>query len=168
MKSVRNIVAASVLSLAMGVTSFTVFAAAKYDSPQEALAGMTGKTVEEIAQERAEKNKTYGAIAAEEGVLDEFKTEILEQKKEVLQERVSEGNLGQEDADKIIERIQDHQEACDGEGSLGPGMMEGYEIQFHHGPKDGTGMGYGSQNGAGNAFRDGTGNMHGKGFGRNR
>lgn len=178
MKNVRNIVAASVLSLAMGVTSLTVFAAAKYDSPQEALAGMTGKTVEEIAEKRVEENKTYGAIAAEEGKLDEFKVELLEQKKEVIQKRVSEGNLGQEDADRIIERIQDHQEACDGEGNPGEGMMEGYGIQFGNGskdgtgmgngPKDGTGMGNGSQNGEGNGLKDGTGSRQGKGLGKNR
>ena len=150
MKKIRNIVAASALTLAMGVTSITVFAAAKYDSPQEALAGMTGKTVEEITEKKVQENKTYGAIAAEEGKLDEFKVELLEQKREMIQERVTEGNLEQEDADAILERIQERQETCIGEGSFGEGMMEGYGMHF------------------GNGLQSGEGNGNGNGFGRNK
>lgn len=46
MKKIRNIVAAGALTLDMGITSLTVFAAAEYNSPPEALAGITGKTME--------------------------------------------------------------------------------------------------------------------------
>jgi len=168
MKKIRNIVAASALTLAMGVTSITVFAAAKYDSPQEALAGMTGKTVEEITEKKVQENKTYGAIAAEEGKLDEFKVELLEQKREMIQERVTEGNLEQEDADAILERIQERQETCIGEGNPGEGMMEGYGMKFGNGPEDGQGYGNGLQNGEGYGLNDGAGNGNGNGFGRNR
>ena len=160
MNKIRNIVAASALTLAMGVTSITVFAAAKYDSPQEALVGMTGKTVEEITEKKVQENKTYGAIAAEEGKLDEFKVELLEQKREVIQERVAEGVLEQEDADAVLERIQERQETCIGEGNPGEGMMEGIGMKFGNGPEDGQGNGNGIQNGEGNG--------NGNGFGRNR
>lgn len=165
MKKVRNMLAAGALTLAMGVTSLTVFAAAKYDSPQEALAGMTGKTVQEIAQIRVDENKTYGAIAAEEGKLDEFKVELMEQKKEVLQKRVDEGTLGQEEADRIQERIQEHQATCDGEGNPDQGMMQGSGLQFGTRAHDGQGKGLGLQDGAGNGNKAGNGS--GRGFGKN-
>lgn len=167
MKNVRNIVAAGVLSLAMGVTSMTVFAAAKYDSPQEALSEMTGKTVEQIVEKRAEENKSYGAIALEEGILDEFKAERAEQKKEAIQERVTEGNLGQEEADQIMERIQEHQEACVGERNIGEGMMQGYNNEYRNGSRDRRGNGHGLRNSSMHERREGFGN-HERGLGQNR
>ena len=167
MKNVRNIVAAGALTLAMGVTSMTVFAAAKYDTPQDALAGITGKSVEEITEMKVE-NKTYGTIAAEAGKLDEFKAELFEQKKEALQERVTEGKIAQEDADALLERVQEHQALCDGEGNPGEGMMEGAGLQFGNGPKDGNGNGEGLQNGEGNGIKERAGDGNGNGFGRNR
>jgi hypothetical protein len=169
MKNVRNIVAAGALTLAMGVTSMTVFAAAKYDSPQDALAGITGKSVEEIAEMKVE-NKTYGAIAAEAGKLDEFKAELFEQKKEAVQERVTEGKIAQEDADALLERVQEHQAVCDGEGNPGEGLMEGAGLQLGNGPKDGNGNGEGLQSGEGNGIKEraGDGNGNGKGFGGNK
>ncbi|MBO1263421.1 hypothetical protein J3A84_00010 [Proteiniclasticum sp. SCR006] len=125
MKKIRNIVAAGALTLAMGITSLTVFAAAKYDSPQEALAGVTGKTMEEIAEERYVEGKTYGEIAAEADKLDEFKEELFEQKKEIIEERVAEGGLSREYADEYLERIEDNQATCFGSGERGRGMMGG-------------------------------------------
>ena len=154
MKKIRNIVAASALTLAMGVTSLTVFAAAKYDSPQEALAGITGMTVEEITEERFDEDKTYGEIAAEAGKLDEYKEELFEQKKEIIEERVAEGSLSRENADEILDRIEDNQGTCFGDGERGSGMMGGFGFMF----------GNGSGGGRGNGFGGGMGN----GFGRNR
>ena len=143
MKKIRNIVAASALTLAMGVTSLTVFAAAKYDSPQEALAGITGKTIEEITQERFDEVKTYGEIAAEAGKLDEFKEELFEQKKEIIEERVAEGSLSTENADEILERVEDNQATCVGDGERGSGMMSGFGFMFGNGSGGGRGNGFG-------------------------
>ncbi|MFH5835407.1 hypothetical protein ACHAL6_04920 [Proteiniclasticum sp. C24MP] len=139
MKKIRNIVAAGALTLAMGVTSLTVFAAAKYDSPQEALAGITGKTIEELEDERYDEGKTYGEIAAEAGKLDEFKDELFEQKKEIIEERVAEGNLSREYADEILERIEDNQATCFGTGERGSGMMGGFGFRFGGGRGNGFG-----------------------------
>lgn len=161
MKNKRNIIAAGALSLAMGLTSMTVFAAAKYDSPQEALAGMTGKSVEEIAELKTAEN-TYGSIAVDAGVLDEFKAELFEQKKEVVEERVTEGRISQEDADALLERIQEHQADCDGEGNPEDRPMAGAGLQFGNGAQNGQGYGSGLKNG------EGLGNGGGNGFGRNR
>ena len=142
MKNVRNIVAAGALTIAMGITSMTVFAAAKYDSPQEALAGITGKSVEEITEERFEDGKTYGEIAAEAGKLDEFKEELFEQKKEVIEERVTDGSLSRERADEILENIENNQANCDGTGS-GRGMMNGNGFKFGRGMMNGNGFKFG-------------------------
>ena len=145
MKNLRNIIAAGALTLAMGVTSITVFAAAKYDSPQEALSGITGKTVEEITEERYEEGKTFGEIAAEAGKLDEFKEEMFEQKKEVIEERVTEGSLSRERADEILYNIENNQENCNGSGfgGRGRGMMGGRGMRFGEGMRNAFGGGFG-------------------------
>ena len=140
MKNLRNVLAASLVVIAMGVTSVTVFAASKYDSPAEAAAALTGKSVEEVIKIRQEENKTLGTQVDEVGKLDEFQQEILEQKKEILQERVANGTLTQEQADEILANIETNQANCDGTG-FGRGMMNG------------LGFGQGMMNG----YRNGTG-----------
>ena len=146
MKNLRHVLAASLVIVAMGVTSITVFAASKYDSPAEAAAALTGKSVEEVIKIRQEENKTLGTQVDEVGKLDEFKQEILEQKKEILQERVADGRLTQEQADEILFNLETNQANCDGTG-LGSGMMNGY--------RNGNGNGFG--NGMMNGYRNGTG-----------
>ena len=151
MKNLRKVVTASLLVAAMGVTSVTVFAASKYGSPAEAAAALTGKSVEEVLQIRQEENKTLGTQVDEVGKLDEFQLEILEQKKEILQERVADGRLTQEQADEILANIETNQATCDGTG-LGQGMMNG------------TGFGYGNCNGRGNGSGQGMMNGYGQGM----
>lgn len=48
------------------------FAEASYQTPAQAAAGVTGMTLEEVQEERAETGKTYGEIAAENDRLAEF------------------------------------------------------------------------------------------------
>ena len=156
MKNLRHVLAASLVVVAMGVTSVTVFAAAKYDSPAEAAAALTGKSVEEVLKIRQEENKTLGTQVDEVGKLDEFKTEILEQKKEILQERVADGRLTQEQADEILANIETNQANCTGTG-LGRGMMRGlgFGQGMMNGYRNGNGTGFG--NGMMNGYRNGTG-----------
>lgn len=148
MKNISKIIAGSALAVAMGVTSLTVFAAAKYDNPWEALAGITGKTVEEIEEEHFEDGKMLYEIAEEEGKLDEFRNEVIEQKKELIEERVLEGSLSRERADEILENIEN------GIGPCGGGLA---------GQNNGLGFGRGMMG-------RGRGMMNGSfgGFGRNR
>lgn len=144
MNKISKIIAGGTLAVAMGITSLTVFAAAKYDSPWEALAGITGKSVEEIEEEHFKEGKMLYEIAEEEGKLDEFRSEVLEQKKEVIEERVKEGSLSRERADEVLENIEN------GIGPCGGGAGQNYGMGFRRG------MGRGMMNG-------GFG-----GFGRNR
>lgn len=73
------------MALALSMTALLstgmVFAA-EYSSPIEVLSNLTGSSVEEIYEQRG--NKTLGAIAQEEGVSDEFKAAMLENKKAIL------------------------------------------------------------------------------------
>lgn len=45
----------------------------------EILSELTGQSTNEIVEERVNENKTYGTIALENGVLEEFKDKNLEQ-----------------------------------------------------------------------------------------
>lgn len=156
MKNLRHVLAASLVIVAMGVTSITVFAASKYDSPAEAAAALTGKSVEEVLKIRQEENKTLGTQVDEVGKLDEFQQEILEQKKEILQERVTDGRLTQEQADEILLNLETNQANCDGTG-FGGGMMNGlgFGQGMMNGYRNGNGNGFG--NGMMNGYRNGTG-----------
>lgn len=57
--------------------------AADFKSPADIVAGLTGKTVTEVTTDRT-AGKTYGTIAKEAGKLDQFKAEMLQQKKDIL------------------------------------------------------------------------------------
>lgn len=145
MKSLRKIFIVGAVVLLVGATSLTAFAASNYDTPAQAVAGITGRTVESVVEERINSNKTYGAIASEAGKLDEFKSEMLEMKKEILAEQVAEGKISQEEADEIIARIEENQKNCDGTGGARLGRNFGASFGFN-----GQGLGSGGTNG-GNA-----------------
>ncbi|MEK6266045.1 MAG: hypothetical protein N2B06_14940, partial [Clostridium sp.] len=118
MKNIKKMV----LSLAVVTVLSTgvVFAAVATKTPAEVAAGLTGKSIEEVTTERT-SGKTYGTIAEEAGKLEEFKTETLQQKKQLLDQRVKDGNLTQVAADEIYNSIVTNQETCDGTGSAGIG-----------------------------------------------
>ncbi|SDI10864.1 DUF2680 domain-containing protein [Desulfosporosinus hippei] len=136
MKKIKTyLIAATVVGL-LGVTG-TAFAAVTGTTPAEITAGLTGKTVEQVTTERAD-GKTYGTIADEAGKLEEFKAQILEQKKLVLDQRVADGKITQEQADAIYNSLKSNQATCDGTGN-GIGKSAG----------TGFGMGQGMGQGAG-------------------
>lgn len=121
-------------------------------TPADITAGLTGKTIEELRTERA-AGKTYGTIAKEAGKLDEFKAQMMEQKKLTLEQRVKDGKLTPEKAEEIIQAIEENQANCDGENKAAIGK------------KYGAGFGQGSGMGEGNGLRNGNGNGNGYGKG---
>lgn len=128
--------------LGVGATSSTVFAASIYNNPAEALAGITGKTVDSVLTERYETGKSFGAIADEAGKLDEYQKELLEMKKDVLTQRVESGDLTQEEADRIITAVEENQVYCNGDGyGRGRGGMMGYGYGGMMGRGQGGGCG---------------------------
>lgn len=153
-----TIVGAAVLTLsAMAVTAF---AASDYKSPADIVAGLTGKTVETVTAERVDSDKTYGTLATEADKLEEFKSEMLENKKALLNDRVAEGRITQERADEIMEAIENNQANCDGSGSGrgSCGIGQGQGVEF--------GAGNGGGRGAGAKLGNGQGNGQGSGYGR--
>lgn len=145
MKNVKRLFVVSILSLVFAATTLTALATSTYTTPAEAFAGVTGKTVESAMKERKENGKSYGAMAKEEGKLDEFKREMLEMKKSRLTERVEAGNLTKEKADTIIKAIEEKQGLCDGTGVQGRFGGAGQGQSAEHGK--GQGGGHGMKNG---------------------
>ena len=150
MKNLKKTAIVGAVVLALGITSITAFAAT-FSTPAELLSGLTGKSVESIVDEKVEAGTTYGALASDYGVLDEYKAEILEEKKAYLEERVEEGTMTRERADVIIANIEENNLTCDGTG-YGTGGC-------------GLGAGFGNGNGNGTGVCDGTGSGGGLGQG---
>lgn len=157
MKTLKKIVAGATVVGMLGAAGIVYAATAK--TPAEIVSGLTGKTLEELYEERAAGN-TYGTIAEDAGKLEEFKAQMLEQKKAILDQRVKDGKLTQEQADEIYNFIQNNQASCDGTGSAGIGKKYGA------GFGQGSGMGMGRGNGRGLAMHNGGGFGIGMGTGR--
>jgi len=143
MKGTKKIVIAGAAVLALIAGSITAFAASQYSTPAEAVAGLTGREVQSVIDERAQTGKTYGSIANEAGVLDEFREEMLEMKKDMLTARVADGKMTQEQADAVIARIEANQASCDGAGTgCGlSGVGSGIGARFGQGSGQGQGQG---------------------------
>lgn len=159
MKRTKIIIISAVMLLAVSAFAVPALAAATYNTPAEAAAGVTGKPVEEIISEKVDSGKTYGQIAAEEGKLEEFKEEVLEIKKDRLQDKVDSGRITQEQADEAVSRIEEKQANCDGTGN-GSGLCDGTGIGAGNNSGrqkgNGSGQGNGTGRGAGNGLRDGS------------
>jgi len=128
MKKFKRLIMVGAMVMVVGATTVTAFAASSYSTPAEALAGLTGKTVEAVIAERSETGKTYGTLANDAGKLEEFQAEILQIKKDILAERVAAGIMTQERADEIAAAIENNQTNCEGTGTarIGQGMGAGF------------------------------------------
>ena len=105
---------------------------------------------------------TFGEIAKENGVLDQFKKVNLEQKEEILNEKVNQGIITKEEAENILNQIRENQENCDGSGSNSQNL--GLGLGLGNGNGNGSGNGSGRGNGSGNGAGNG-GQGQGKGIG---
>lgn len=123
-------------SLGLGVTTVSALTG---QSKAEKLAELTGKSVSEITSERYDNDKTYGEIANENGVLEEFKAYNYEHKKSIVEEKVNNGLLTEEEAKDILKQIEERQANCDGTGN-----------ENHNG----LGLGNGHGQGSGQGYRN--------------
>ena len=80
MKNMRKLIIAGIVGLTLVAGTVTAFAASQYNTPAEAVAGLSGREVQSVIDERAQTGKTFGAIANEAGILDKFKAEMLDRK----------------------------------------------------------------------------------------
>jgi len=150
MKNYKKLIAAATIVGMLGVVGVAGAAAATgATTPAGIVAGLTGKSVDAVTAERA-TGKTYGTMAQEAGKLDQFKTENLAQKKVMLDQRVTEGNLTKAQADATYKSIEANQATCDGSGSAKIGQKNGMGF--------GQGMGAGQHNGGGMGRGMNTGN----------
>jgi hypothetical protein len=147
MKNFRKMIMVGAVVAMIGATTATAFAASEYSTPAEAVAGLTGRTIEDVTAERYETGKTYGTIANDAGKLEEFQAEMLQIKKDQLQDRVEAGQMTKERADEIIAAIEENQLTCDGTGTLRAGQGAG--AGFGRGNGNGQGLGQGQGLGRG-------------------
>ena len=118
-------------------------------TPAGIVSALTGKSVETVTAERA-AGATYGTIAQEAGKLEEFKTEILVQKRAMLEQRVTDGNITQEQADTMVKSLETNQATCDGTGNAKIGQKNGMGFGQGGGQHSGGGMGMGRGMNTGN------------------
>lgn len=145
MKNLKRAIVGGLAVLTLAATSVVAFAASAYQTPAEAAAGVTGKSVEEVTSER-QSGKSYGSIAAEAGKLVEFQQAVLDIRKDALNALVADGTLTQDEADAQIEAMKERQAACNGTGTgAGCGMGTG-----------GNGRGQGRGYGRGMGLRNGS------------
>ena len=157
MRNMKKLIAVIAVVGVLGTAGAAFAATAK--TPVEIAAGLTGKTVEDLYKERA-AGKTYGTIAKDAGKLDEFKVQMLEQKKAILDQRVKDGTLTQAQADEIYNAIKNNQATCNGTGNaqLGKKYGAGFGSGAGRGQGMGKGMGRGAGMGNGSCTGIGTGN----------
>lgn len=132
----------TVALVSLGAASVSVSAMTS-KTPAESLAEVTNKTVEEVTQAKADSGFSYGKLAADENKLEEFKLERSQARKEMLQERVNDGKLTQEEADERLAKMEARHENCDGtgEGHEGKEAMRTMRQGKHHGSMSGNRQG---------------------------
>jgi hypothetical protein len=146
MKNPKRIIALVAVVGMLGAAG--VVYAATAQTPAEIAAGLTGKSMDDLYKER-ETGKTFGTIANEAGKLDQFKAQMLEQKKVILDQRVKEGKLTEEQAAQIYSSLQQNQATCDGTGSASIGRKNGVGYGKGMGAGLGRGQGIGLGRGSG-------------------
>ena len=147
-KTKKTILILGVFAL-LGAVSIGAYAASTYATPAEAAADLTGQTVDQVTAERLETGKTYGAIAADAGKLEEFKDAMIQMKQDVLDQRVADGVITREAADEIMAAIEERAENCDGTGPAN-GTCPGGGFGFgRNGGGAGRGVGRGQGGGMG-------------------
>lgn len=99
----------------------------------EKLSELTGKPTEEIISEKFESGKTYGEIAEENGVLEEFRDYHYEEKKNIVQENIDSGLITDEEGQKTLKYLAEQQANCDGTGSgIHASQQSGYSHSDNH------------------------------------
>ncbi|WHH60683.1 DUF2680 domain-containing protein [Petroclostridium sp. X23] len=141
-KFLAMVLAGGILAAGAAYAAETVF-----QRPVDVLSDATGQTVEDLYEERS-TGKTYGQIADENGVLDQFKDSMLEQKKAIVEQRVEEGTITREQADAFLKAMEERIATCDGTG-IGGGLGRQSGMGFGRGSAGGRGQGRGFGGGCG-------------------
>jgi hypothetical protein len=141
MKKNKIILLISIVTVLLIGAGSVALAATEFKTPAEIIAGLTGKSVDDVTAAR-QAGQTYGAQASEAGKLDEFKAARLDLYKQNLDQAVADKRITQEQADKLYDAMKLRMESCDGTGS-GAGSGLGMMGQ-RRGTADGSGLGNGA------------------------
>ncbi len=168
MTNIKKLAVLGAVVLTIGATSVTAFAASTFGTPAEIASKVTGRTVEQVTEEKFQNGITYGGVAKNYDSLEEFQATMLENKIAILNERVAEGTMTQDEADEIIETLKENQATCDGTAQARTGQSFGAAFggmmgngQGQRLGSDGQGRGFGQgqakgQGGNGLGMRDGS------------
>lgn len=149
MKKLLSSLLVAGLVLSVGMISF----ADSIQTPAEIYGSLTGKTVEE-AYDLKGNDKTFGQLAKDSGIYEEFKASFLESKKQIIADKVAKEEITQEKADEILKLM----ETCDGTGTQRLGQKYGVRFGRGAGKGQGKGMGRGCGKGMGRGLGAGRGN----------
>ena len=125
MKNWKKGLAVGLMMTVLGVG--TAFAAETFKNPAEILAGLTGKTVEQVEKERLDGRKSYGQMADEAGKWSEFRKTNIEERQKYVDQQVKDGKMSQERGTFIKERIGNGQGGCGYYGN-----NQGGRGNYHH------------------------------------
>lgn len=153
MINLKKVMIAGLAVVALTATSLTAFAITGNGTPAEIVSNITGKSLEEVTEERFKSGKTYGELANDEGLWEDYKNEMLESKKAFLDEKVADGTLTQEEASEYYNNMVERQEYCSENGAgYGSMMGSGYGNGGMMG-NGGRGLGLGQGRGCGRAWQ---------------
>lgn len=136
-----SIVGAAVLS--MGGLAF----ADSLKKPAQTYADLAQITVEEAYELRG-SDKTFGQLAQENDLIDDFRKDNLESKKAILAEMVKTEEITQEQADEIINAMEQNDCSTPGENRIGQKFGVGFG-RYLNGNGQGQGQGRGNHSGHG-------------------
>jgi len=144
--------------VALGLTMAILGGTAVFAStPAEIYSEVTGVTVEK-AYEARQNGETFGKLADDKGLFEEFQQKMLADKKAFIEDKVSDRTLTREKADEFIKTLEERIENCDPQNPQRQGQRMG--IGFGKGNRmGGRGANGNSQGGLG---RKGNGNLQGR------
>ena len=116
MKHTKRILAICAAALMAVSAASGASAATRREINLQAAANACAKTVQEVLAERIQ-GKTFGAIAAEAGMLEEFQAERLALTKADLDQQVKDGIITQEEADQSYQVLGQRLQNCTGTGN---------------------------------------------------
>jgi hypothetical protein len=146
MNRLKILAVTTALVMVLGATTITAFAGTAFSSPAELLASLTGKTVETVTEEKLDANQTYGALAQDAGVYEGFKSGMQEVRENRILEKIENGNLTKDEANEILDAIEERMATCDGTGLQGKNQRLGLGYGIHMGSRNGENSGNGEGN----------------------
>ena len=158
MKKFRRTLIVLAAIAVIGTISITSLAAGGFGNPAQTLADLTNQNVEDVEQAKVDTGDTYCEMATDAGVYDEFQAARIDDRTDVIESRVADGTLTQEEADEIIADIEERMADCDGtcEGLGGLNLGLGSKNGMGNRGASGYGQGSGTRGGNGTGLRDGS------------